>query len=64
MWAADDKAKANHELWLRWELAERDAGEHKRATGVHWRALRTLEDADAYHRARAAESHETAATAS
>ena len=56
MWASDDKAKENHELWLRWERAERAAGEHKKASGVHWRALRTLKDADGYHRARAAEA--------
>ena len=35
MWASDDKAKENHELWLRWERAERAAGEHKKASGVH-----------------------------
>jgi len=56
MWAADEKAKEDPELWLRWEDAERSAGEHKRASGVHWRALRTLEDADNYHRLRALDS--------
>ena len=54
MWAGEERAKVEADLWLRWERAERAAGEHKRASGVHWRALRTLDEGakDEYHRRR------------
>ena len=50
--AEEEEAKKSVDLWIKWEEAERAAGEHKRAAGVQWRAMRTLEDASEYHKER------------